>query len=303
MQTLLSRLDFQVGSDHLVFAGDLISKGPSSPAAVDFAIALQASCVRGNHEDRVLLAYRDMQIHHSLPPHPDHPSEGEEISYPPDPGNPNKAKEAEPDAKPDEDTDAQSFLSGDHVDQVLARSLSKQQVQYLASCPVILDIGPIKGLGEVRVVHAGLVPGVSLRRQDPISVMHMRTLNLETHVPSMVNDGTPWSKVRNDLSSMCLDFIIAPKFHTRSDHLQLWNKYQTFLPRKERSTVIYGHDSKRGLQLAKYTKGLDTGCVRGGKLTALILTSGNNKNPKTFSVNCKDYRPKRAPSGEELGQS
>ncbi len=88
-----------------------------------------------------------------------------------------------------------------------------------------------------------------------------------------------------------------------TERAKVWNKYQTFLPKKERSTVVYGHDSRRGLQLGKYTKGLDTGCVKGGKLTALILTSGNNKKPKTISVDCKDYRPKRAPSGEELGQS
>lgn len=142
---------------------------------------------------------------------------------------------------------------------------------------MILDVGPVDGLGDVRVVHAGLVPGVSLQRQDPISVMHMRTLDLNSHVPSPVNDGMPWNKI--------------------------WNKFQTLLPKDERSTVIYGHDSARGLQLAKYSKGLDTGCVKGGKLTALVLTSGNNKNAKTVSVDCKDYRPKRPPSGDELGQS
>lgn len=86
-----------------------------------------------------------------------------------------------------------------------------------------------------------------------------------------------------------------------TDRAKVWNKYQTFLPKKERSTVVYGHDSRRGLQLGKYTKGLDTGCVRGGKLTALILTSGNNKKSKTISVDCKDHRPKRV--SEELGQS
>lgn len=153
-------------------------------------MASQASCVRGNHEDRVLLAYRDMQIHHSLPPHPIKVSEGTEAAYPPEPG---------PNAKPAENKDGESFLSGDHVEQVLARSLSNEHVQYLASCPVILIVGPIQGLGEVRVVHAGLVPGVALRRQDPVSVMHMLTLDLETHVPSHVNDGTAWSKVRHAL--------------------------------------------------------------------------------------------------------
>ncbi len=214
MQALLSKLKFKLGSDHLIFAGDLISRGPSSSETIDLAMASQASCVRGNHEDRVLLAYRDMQIHHSLPPHPIKVSEGTEAAYPPEPG---------PNAKPAENKDGESFLSGDHVEQVLARSLSNEHVQYLASCPVILNIGPIQGLGEVRVVHAGLVPGVALRRQDPVSVMHMLTLDLATHVPSHVNDGTAWSKVRYALLFFTGTFschrksvriLTAPRFGT-----------------------------------------------------------------------------------------
>ena len=43
------------------------------------------------------------------------------------------------------------------------------------------------------------------------------------------------------------------------------------------STVIYGHDSRRGLQLRRWTKGLDTGCVKGGRLTALIMMGGDGK--------------------------
>ena len=196
MQKLLTKLDFNPSSDHLVLAGDLISTGPSSPAAVDLAIASRASCIRGNHEDRVILAHRDLQIHHALPPHPIDSSEKQGTAYPPHPGNPNKAREAETETIAEKNTDSATFLSGDHVDQILAKSLSKEQIQYLSSCPVILDVGPIAGFGDVRIVHAGLVPGVSLPRQDPASVMQMRTLDLETHVPSHVNDGIPWTKVR-----------------------------------------------------------------------------------------------------------
>ena len=84
---------------------------------------------------------------------------------------------------------------------------------------------------------------------------------------------------------------------------QIWNKYQSLLPKKQRSTVIYGHDSHRGLQLEKYSKGIDTGCVSGGQLTALVFTSGANPKPEVVSVKCRDYRPKLATSGDELGSS
>lgn len=253
--------------------------------------------MRGNHEDRVLLAYRDLQYHHRLSPHTDRHAKGKKVPTPPNPGNPNAAKEAEPDVDPDQGIDAEHFTSGDFVDQQLARSLSKQQINYLALCPVILDVGPVKDMGRVRAVHAGLVPGVSLQRQDPLSVMHMRTLDLKSHVPSRGATGTPWSKVRAPFRSLpCSRTLRVIDTLT----LQIWNKYQSVLPKRERTTVIYGHDSHRGLQLEKYSKGLDTGCVKGGQLTALVISSG--PKPQIVSVNCKDYRPKRA-STEELGSS
>lgn len=85
------------------------------------------------------------------------------------------------------------------------------------------------------------------------------------------------------------------------DHLyQLWNKYQSYLPHKARSTVIYGHDSRRGLQLTKYTKGIDTGCVKGGKLTALVIRD-DGVQPDIVSVNCKDYRALAAQRKEKIG--
>ena len=68
------------------------------------------------------------------------------------------------------------------------------------------------------------------------------------------------------------------------------------MPRHSRTTVIYGHDAKSGLQLKRYAKGLDTGCVRGGRLTALIIEEGRWSGVKhsVVSVKCKDYRRNKA---------
>ena len=189
VENLLAEVQYEARTDHLVFAGDFISKGPSSRAVIDLAMSARASCVRGNHEDRILLTYRDLYSHRLT-----QEQMGKTTTSPPAAGMPEDMKEN--DSDDDGDTvEAMNSLHGDAIDQQLAEVFTKKQIDYIASCPVILDIGQIKGLGDVHVVHAGLVPGVRLERQDPMGVMHMRTIDLDTHVPSSSAKGMPWFKV------------------------------------------------------------------------------------------------------------
>lgn len=190
MVNLLAKLQYEARTDHLIFAGDFISKGPSSPNVVDLAMSAHASCVRGNHEDRVLLVYRDMYSHRMT-----HEQKSQKVLPPPMPGMPQGMLQNEP-TTDDPVVESQSFEHGDAVDRQLASSFSKRQIDYMSNCPVILDVGQVKGMGDVHVVHAGLIPGVGLERQDPMGVMHMRTIDLDTHVPSSSAKGTAWYKVR-----------------------------------------------------------------------------------------------------------
>lgn len=267
---LLSKIDYDKHNDHIILAGDIISKGPSSPEVVDLAISISASCVRGNHEDRVLLARQNLQSSSLTYHQPNKPSTEENpdneilrraIASPTADAADKSKKGKKKQEKKQESDDRDRFSPAD-VD--LARSLSINQITYLAACPVILNLGLIPPLGTVQVVHAGLVPGIRLQSQDPFSVMYMRTIDLDTHIPSPLYEGIPWYK--------------------------LWERYQDHEMKKMKkkkkkgdqpSTVIYGHDSRRGLQLRRWTKGLDTGCVKGGRLTALIMMRGDGKKTNT----------------------
>ncbi|OCK89101.1 Metallo-dependent phosphatase [Cenococcum geophilum 1.58] len=246
LQNLLEKVSFHSATDHLILTGDMIDKGPDSPGVVDLARELSASCVRGNHEDRMLLALNDMRVHHASLPGPQE-----------DPG------------RTVDTLDEESFSHGDYKARALARQFTDKQIRWLQQCPVILRVGEIGGMGEVVVVHAGLVPGVPLERQDPFQVMNMRTIDLDTRLPSDGREGTAWEK--------------------------LWNHEQAKLLEKERSTVIYGHDSKRGKNILKYSKGLDSGCVNGGKLTAMVIGASKEGKAKTkiVSVKCKNQGLKR----------
>ncbi|KAI9804480.1 MAG: hypothetical protein M1825_001379 [Sarcosagium campestre] len=255
---LLDKVKFKRETDHLVFVGDLIAKGNDSAGVVDLAIELRASCVRGNHEDRTILARNDMY------------SQKQQVSLP-GPG--------EDSDETKDNLDEESFSHGDYSDRALAKSLSREQFAYLKACPVVLSVGRLAEMGDVVVAHGGLVPGVHVHRQDPFNVMNMRTIDLNTHVPSDTHDYTPWTK--------------------------LWNHYQTRVPKThERSTIIYGHDAKVGLNIQRFSKGLDSGCVHGRKLTALVLSAGRAQvKQDILSVDCPEREKKgKKKKGKKAGK-
>jgi hypothetical protein len=242
LKALLAKVDFDEKHDHLILAGDMISKGPDSPGVMDLAMKLGATGVRGNHEDRIILTYDDMVADH--------------ISM--DAPGPSEDRDKSQDA-----LEEVSFSRGDYKDRALVRALGHKRIKWLKKCPVILRVGGLGSLGEVVVVHAGLAPNVELKKQDPFMVMNMRTI--KDGVPSEDHDGTGWMKA--------------------------WNKFQKSLPKKKRSTVVYGQDSKRGLQISDYSMGIDTGCLRGGQLTAVVIEGGNSDHKhKIVQVDCTDGR-------------
>ncbi|KAF9894553.1 hypothetical protein FE257_006438 [Aspergillus nanangensis] len=239
LEKLLEEVTFNHDHDHLIFTGDMINKGPDSLGVVDIAQQYGASCVRGNHEDRVLLLRHDMMA-----------------------TNVTRA-----------DTGDEHFLEQDTRERQLAKDLNDDQAKWLDTCPVILDVGQIKNMGQVVVAHAGLVPGVELEKQDPYSVMNMHTIDLDTHVPSSSRKGTKWTKLFNKHQSLVYSTVKSgPEGITA---LQ---------------TVIYGHDAKSSLTLKPYTKGLDSGCVKGGKLTAMVIEADGEQ--KIVQVKCNDYSGK-----------
>ncbi|KAF2875242.1 Metallo-dependent phosphatase-like protein [Massariosphaeria phaeospora] len=224
LEELLKKVEFEKGRDHLILTGDIIAKGPDSPGVVSLAQHLDASCVRGNHEDRMLLSLAATSTSHTTPPN--------------------------------------ALSHSDSKARQLAQSFTPSQLAWLAECPVILSVGAIPKLGTLVVVHAGLVPDIPLAQQDPFYAMNMRSIDAKTRMPSETRAGTPWEK--------------------------LWNHRQAKLPAHARTTVVYGHDRKRGRNVERYSIGLDSGCVSGGHLTAVVI--GGRGECEFVQVRCRqDY--------------
>lgn len=113
-------------------------------------------------------------------------------------------------------------------------ALSEADFRYLDQLPYTVSL-PEFG---VVCVHAGLRQGVELERQVPFDMMNMRTVTASGE----------------------------PSKAARGEGLADWAESRTSAPH-----VVFGHDATRRLQQRAFATGIDTGCVYGGQLTALIL--------------------------------
>jgi hypothetical protein len=114
----------------------------------------------------------------------------------------------------------------------VAATLTEADWTLLGQLPLTIALPEVNAIA----VHGGLVPGVPLDQQSRKFLLNLRSITPEGEPSKRVSDGVPWASV--------------------------WPGPQH---------VVFGHDAVRGLQRHPFATGLDTGCVYGGALSALIL--------------------------------
>jgi hypothetical protein len=191
--------------DRLVFVGDLLARGPDSLGVLDVVRRTGAIVVRGNHEQK-LLDWRERRIAWM---------HGKAAKGP------------------------RGALGKMHKD--LAMALRPVDWTLLTTSPVSLDL-PEHAL---RVVHAGVMPGVPFEAQKPETMMRLRTVRAAG---------------------------------ARGERSVLWGSRYQGPPH-----VVFGHNAAPGLQLHPWATGLDTGCVYGGRLTAMVLAAGT-RVPRAYAA-------------------
>ena len=117
----------------------------------------------------------------------------------------------------------------------VADTLCEADWRWLEALPLWLRFPEFQSV----VVHAGVVPGKPVEAQRPEDLMMMRTMRPDGHASPRLEDGILWAKQYR-----------GPE------------------------QVIFGHDAITGFQKESHAIGLDTGCVYGRTLTALVLPSG-----------------------------
>ena len=124
----------------------------------------------------------------------------------------------------------------------VARELRAVDWVLLASTPDFCDL-PEHG---ARVVHAGVVPGIPFAHQERTTLMRIRGLTAD--------GGARGPRGRQGAEK-------APEV--------LWGALYAGPPH-----IVFGHNAKQEPQFHPWATGLDTSCVYGGRLTALVLSAG-----------------------------
>lgn len=113
----------------------------------------------------------------------------------------------------------------------LLKRLSDADWDYIEAMPLWIDLPE----HDLRIVHAGVLPSRPFEQQDEWTLTNVRSLDADGRA-SDKSDFQPWAAV-----------------YEAGPH------------------IVFGHNSRAGLQLQPNATGIDTGCVYGGRLTALVL--------------------------------
>ena len=114
----------------------------------------------------------------------------------------------------------------------VAEGMSDEEWAQLEAMPLWIDLGE----HDARVVHAGVLAGVAPEETPAAALLKMRT----------IDERGRWSD--------------------EPDAGPLWGKRYAGPPH-----VVFGHNARPDPQVHPWATGIDTGCVYGGRLTAILL--------------------------------
>ncbi|KAJ3734339.1 Metallo-dependent phosphatase-like protein [Lentinula guzmanii] len=290
-QTLLAKVSYNPYSDALISVGDIVARGPHSGSmdVLAFMASNNITAVRGNHDQKVIEWRTWLEWIHSLPGGTDWLFQIQE----------RWAKAQEHGADDVEEWVEEQVrhdkkyskwwkkipegwqLFGDHYR--IAEEMTHEQYLYMVQRPVQIHVPH----AHTFIAHAGILasdpnykPGhkrqplshiptlyeADTRKEDTLILRRLQelailkevpqnlipwvTLNmrgiLDDHTVTRKKDGTPWAERYKKDMKRCAGFN---------------SKKKGTLPCHP-STVIYGHAASRGLDINRWTIGLDSGCVR-----------------------------------------
>ncbi|KDQ15901.1 hypothetical protein BOTBODRAFT_43820 [Botryobasidium botryosum FD-172 SS1] len=300
LSKLLDKVEYDSTKDTLIHTGDFLTKGLDSLGTIQHLAALNASGVRGNHDQRVVewRGWLDWVA--------GQPGGQEWLELTDDWSK--KKMEADKKKKGKKHYLPDGWKWNDEH-RKLAAKLNDVEYNYLRNLPLVIHIPSL----HTFAVHAGILPidptrsttnrrqplarapepehpSMSLvelrnqqeralftdipQNQDPWVTLNIRSLT-DDGVVSRSNDENPWSDLWGEVMNRCDGFdvdddLVGPGQTMRIEGRAELKGKPGPLPCHP-ITVVYGHAATRGLDLKRWSKGLDSGCAYERELTAMIV--------------------------------
>jgi bis(5'-nucleosyl)-tetraphosphatase (symmetrical) len=275
LQELLATIRFDRNRDRLWFVGDLVNRGPKSLETLRFVRGLGpvAVTVLGNHDLHLLAAAHGIHT---------------------------------------------STIDEDTLEPILAAPDRDELIDWLRRLPLLHYDGALGYL----MVHAGLLPqwDLNLARQCAGEVEAvLRGDRLEAFLSHMYgNKPNQWSEALTgwDRLRFIVNCFTRMRFCDRDGRLELksagppGSQPEGFYPwyeidgrASEGMNIIFGHWSTLRLQDTPGIYPIDSGCLWGGRLTALRIDT----RPERIDLPCREWvkpkkaKPDRAGSGVPAG--
>ena len=244
----------------MIFLGDLVNRGPSSLGTLRQLKSLQeqgrAECILGNHDLHLLAIDAGLRKTKGL----------------------------------------------DTVSSILRAPDRAELIHWLRHRPMALSNG------KVITVHAGILPQWDLQQTIECAQEVEKALRKKSYVDFLANMyGNAPNKWSNSLKGserlrVITNALTRLRFCTPTGQMEfeskegLENGPKGYIPwfkvpkRKTRNTLVYfGHWSTLGLMRRPNVIGLDTGCVWGGKLTAMEIPDSGKDSKKLQIIQVDGY--------------
>ncbi|EED79996.1 predicted protein [Postia placenta Mad-698-R] len=238
---LLAAVSYRPATDTLAFAGDIMAKSTHAGSLAVLDFVTQHACggapgrvhaVRGNH-DQMVVQWRAWRDWFA-------------------------ALHLDPTAAPAPWVPALAPAR---------RALSRSRADPEKKDPPNVTRERLRAAQERAILHD--VPD----NRDPWVLLNMRGVRKSGKVTRQNGKGTPWSKVWNREIARCRGFeagLDGEDGDDGDDGEDGGGGAALSLP-CEPASIVYGHAATRGLDVKRWSVGVDTGCLYGRRLTALVL--------------------------------
>jgi len=254
LEQLLEKIHFSSDKDQLWFTGDLVNRGPDSLATLRYVKSLEGNAITvlGNHDLHMLAVL---------------------FGY-------------------------QKQRPKDTFDEIIQAPDKDDLIQWLIHQPLMHIDDSLSAV----LVHAGIFPGWTIQQakelagevETALQGKHLLEFlqNMYGNQPDNWNDQLQewerlrfitncFTRMRYCHSDLALDLKYNGEPGLQPEHLQPWLNFLNQDHKKYR--ILFGHWSTLGQSKVNNVFALDSGCLWGGKLTALAL----EETPRYIHLNCK----------------